>query len=392
MLASAQARREEVGGEMETAESQIRVVEEELDCIEKRSAGEDCVSLLGNLSTMAQEGYARIRDLVGRAGEIVTTTVKLMIFVIVKNILLPIALLDDCRKVRSANCQIRGTADFRFQTRRKGTCGHGLTKSGQRSIKGKIRGCLGAPEACHLPPGIRRRPWRLAPRHRGINGLAASSLALVQRLHPATPEKAMSIICSIPETIAGSAVRGFGFAFGRDIYSATKKRSQNILLIAIAVAVLLMNYVSVLWIVRNYQTASQSVLAKLGGLIAFAASYALVFVVSTWVGEEVPALAAVIVVVQHGLILAGLINGLRHRRKRRLVWEAEDHNAEFFLEHGIEELDEEHYRDSEGNRYRLAHVRPGEIELVAEGKRGKRAYIGVDEEGRFTTWSGMTSA
>ena len=213
----------------------------------------------------------------------------------------------------------------------------------------------------------------------------------VPRRPRATRENAMSIIYSIPETIAGSAVRGFGFAFGRDIYSATKKRSQYIVLTAIAVAALLMNYVSVLWIVRNYQTASQSVLAKLGGLIAFAASYALVFVVSTWVGEEVPVVATAIVAVQHGLILAGLINGLRHRRKRRLVWEVEDHNEEFFLEHGIEELDEEHYRDSEGNRYRLEYVRPSEIELFAEGRRGKRAYIGVDEEGRFITWSGLTS-
>ena len=82
----------------------------------------------------------------------------------------------------------------------------------------------------------------------------------------------MSIICSVPETIAGSAVRGFGFAFGRDVYSTTKKRSQNILLFAVAVAVLLMNYVSVLWIVRNYETTAQSILAKLGGLVAFGVS------------------------------------------------------------------------------------------------------------------------
>ena len=58
-----------------------------------------------------------------------------------------------------------------------------------------------------------------------------------------------------------------------------------------------------------------------------------------------------------------------------MVWEAEDRNAEFFLEHGTEELDEERYRDSEGNRYRLEHVRSGGIELFAEGKRGKKAYI-----------------
>ena len=93
LLSAAETSREAVSGEIETAAAEIRVVEEELECLDKRSAGDDCVSLLGNLSAMAQEGYARIRDLVGRAGEIVTTMVKLMIFVIVKNILLPIVFL-----------------------------------------------------------------------------------------------------------------------------------------------------------------------------------------------------------------------------------------------------------------------------------------------------------
>ena len=78
---------------METVENQIRAVEEELECIEKRRAGEDCVSLLGKLSAMGREGYARIRDIIGKAGGVVTTIVKLMIVVIVKNILLPIVFL-----------------------------------------------------------------------------------------------------------------------------------------------------------------------------------------------------------------------------------------------------------------------------------------------------------
>ena len=201
----------------------------------------------------------------------------------------------------------------------------------------------------------------------------------------------MSIIYAIPETIAGSAVRGFGFAFGRDLYGAAKKRTRNILLLAVAVAVLFMNYISVLWVVRNYQTTGQSILAKLGGLVAFGVSYALVYVVSTWVAQDSPELSILILVVQHVLILAGIINGLRHRKRRRLVWEVEDHNAEFLELNGIEELDDEHFRDTDGNRYRLEDVRQSEIELFAEGRRGKRAYIGIDDDGRFTSWSGLTS-
>ena len=92
-LVSAEARREEIRREMETVESEIRAVEEELECIEKRRAGEDCASLLGKLSAMGGEGYARVRDLIGKAGGVVITIVKLTIVIIVKNILLPMAFL-----------------------------------------------------------------------------------------------------------------------------------------------------------------------------------------------------------------------------------------------------------------------------------------------------------
>ncbi len=114
-LASVEARREEFRREMETADSQIRAVEEELECIEKRRAGEDCVSLLGKLSAMGGEGYARVRDLIGKAGGVVTTIVKLTIVVIVKNVLLPIAFLMIAVKyaLPVARYWARLTSDFR---------------------------------------------------------------------------------------------------------------------------------------------------------------------------------------------------------------------------------------------------------------------------------------
>ena len=115
LLSAAQTRREEVRGKMEAAQSQIGAVEEELECIDRRSAGDDCVSLMANLSNMAKEGYARVRDLVGKAGDIVTTAVKLMIFIIVKNILLPIAFLMIAVKcaLPIARYGAQLTADFR---------------------------------------------------------------------------------------------------------------------------------------------------------------------------------------------------------------------------------------------------------------------------------------
>ena len=121
-LTSAEARLEEIRRETETADSEIRAVEEELECIEKRRAGEDCVSLLGKLSSMGAEGYTRVRELIGKAGEVVTTIVKLTIVVVVKNVLLPMAFLMIAVKyaLPLARYWARLTSDFRRDVRELG--------------------------------------------------------------------------------------------------------------------------------------------------------------------------------------------------------------------------------------------------------------------------------
>ena len=58
--------------------------------------------------------------------------------------------------------------------------------------------------------------------------------------------------------------------------------------------------------------------------------------------------------VQTLIVIGGLILGFTQRRKRRLVWQAEDSNATFVAEHGLELLDDENMRDSEDNRFELA--------------------------------------
>ena len=115
MFASAETRREEIRREMEPINSQIRVAEEELECIEKRRNGEDCLSFLGKFSAMGGEGYTRVKELIGRAGDVVTTIVKLTIVVVAKNILLPLAFLIIAIKytLPIAKHWARLTSDFR---------------------------------------------------------------------------------------------------------------------------------------------------------------------------------------------------------------------------------------------------------------------------------------
>jgi hypothetical protein len=113
-------------------------------------------------------------------------------------------------------------------------------------------------------------------------------------------------------------------------------------------------------------------------------------------GKEIPGhmdqkILILVFFLQHLIIFFGVVGGVKHRTRRRTVWEAEEHNSEFLRNNGIEELDENNFRDSQGNRYRLHNIFEREIELFAEGRRNMRAYIQVDETGKFSSWSGLVS-
>ena len=83
--------------------------------------------------------------------------------------------------------------------------------------------------------------------------------------------------------------------------------------------------------------------------------------------------------------------GLRQRRSRRLAWEAVVHNEQFFANHGLRELREDRLRDDQDNGYRLDDVFDGELEFMVLGQRGKRAYLEFDEDGKYTSWSGVVT-
>ncbi len=92
-LVSAKARREEIGRGMERIEQRIDDGEEDLECIEKRLAGESCDSWLDKLSSASKAGYTPIKEIVDKSSEMFIGIAKLLIAVIVKNIILPIVFL-----------------------------------------------------------------------------------------------------------------------------------------------------------------------------------------------------------------------------------------------------------------------------------------------------------
>lgn len=206
-----------------------------------------------------------------------------------------------------------------------------------------------------------------------------------------------------PSIIAGSALAGFGLSLGRDVYRKGKERWPLIVVLLCLVGV----FFASRWMFRNYRTATGSILKKLGALFVLSGLGIVFYFTSVYAVPLVLIQINVSITSEdslfHGsilygvLFLVGAIVGVKHRKKRRLAWEAEAHNSTFLEEHGLETVDVDdkgnlRLRDNvNGIGYRLSDDLDvtGELEFMALGRRNKRAYIRYDEAGRFTSWSGL---
>ena len=92
-LASEEARREEIGHEMDQIQQRIQEGGEVLECIDRRLAGESCKSFWEKFTTAGKAGYARIEEIVDMAGDMATTTAKLLAAVVIRNIVIPLVFL-----------------------------------------------------------------------------------------------------------------------------------------------------------------------------------------------------------------------------------------------------------------------------------------------------------
>ena len=191
-----------------------------------------------------------------------------------------------------------------------------------------------------------------------------------------------SLIRLAPQLLGGSAVVGFGFAFGRDIYRQTKKHWVLVLLIILLASCLYGLFVSSVWMARNHRTLLGRIGKRLGALILLIVCYLILFfgivlltetVAGTGGEKDVPmaqptvlwekhrdslvdgSAVSIGILAQNLIVVGGFVLGFSERRKRRVVWEAEDSNATFFAKHGLELLDDKNMRDSDGNRFELAN-------------------------------------
>ena len=221
-----------------------------------------------------------------------------------------------------------------------------------------------------------------------------------------------------PQLLAGSAVAGVGFAFGHDIYRATKKHWVPVLILVALTSCLYGLFVSSVWMARNYRTRLGSIGKRLAAFSLFVVCYFVLLYVSVFlieIASGTTETAGTTIVnpttlwethagsladgspmsigfaVQNAVAVGGLILGVIQRRKRRLLWQAEEANATFLVDHGLQQLDEKNMRDSEGNHFELANQfsRINEIEFIAVRQAGKGGYLCYDETGKYTAWSGL---
>lgn len=208
-----------------------------------------------------------------------------------------------------------------------------------------------------------------------------------------------TLIKTSARIFGGSAVAGMGFAFGRDIYRKAKQHRGLLVVIFLIGLAFFGNYTGGVWIGRNYRTGTEAALKRVAAVLFIAPSFAiLTFTVSLFqqFGEQVqdepfPTLMGIIV--PAAIISIGYFAGNQQRRKRQEVWDAEDHNMLFMEEHDLVEHEDSTIEDiSTGQNYRVDNVGSRRITLFPIGRRGKRAYITIDETGKYDEFTGITTA
>jgi len=243
---------------------------------------------------------------------------------------------------------------------------------------------------------------------------------------------ASSLIKSSARILGGSAIAGIGFSFGRDLYRNAKKPDTRNMIIAglLLLGSIIGAYVGGVWLARNYQSIWGSIFKRIGSVLVLMPSFAILLFVGSWVigqtssnqdsdavgleestkvekpteietqnppatGDEQSSGFSVPVGAYYlpcGSLLVGLVVGGFQRKKRKLVWDAEQANERFMVERGLIEHEDGTLEDeSTGQHYRIDSLGDRRITLFPIGKRGKRAYINIESNGRYSEFTGTVS-
>ncbi len=214
---------------------------------------------------------------------------------------------------------------------------------------------------------------------------------------------------SVTKLIFGSAIAGFGFGIGRDAWRKLKSGDLVfwIIISTVVVLTLLGGFMGAREMVRGHDrgvlgTVFKTIILSVA-LVSLATICSLLFAVWLYGGEN-PILTsdqffsfspAMDLTIKFQLIAVsiGFLVGITQRKKRLAVFSIERDNEGFLKTAGIREVGgkEITHVDDDGNDLRLIEVLKDRLIFMAVGKRGRRAYIYLDDDGRMTSYSGITA-
>jgi len=221
-----------------------------------------------------------------------------------------------------------------------------------------------------------------------------------------------SLVSSVSNSIFGTAVAGFGFSLGRDVYRKFKEISHVLLILCIGFSSFTFPFIAASKIFRWYPISKVRwffakfllwmVVYLLGFVITFCflkmlQSFELIRFSIDFFGVDVSADQAVIIysfVFVSFFYLLGVVDGIRKRSKRKSIHQIEVDNNRFLEDVGIYETDGSSsftHIDVDGNWLRLENIGHDFVEFFVVGKRNKRAYIYIDSFGRFSEYTGVIS-
>ncbi len=90
------------------------------------------------------------------------------------------------------------------------------------------------------------------------------------------------------------------------------------------------------------------------------------------------------------IFLVGYLTGSSQRGKRKAIWDAESSNIKFMRAHNLYESKDSIIENRQtGQNYRIESVSTDRITLFPLGRRGKRAFILMGANGRYSDFTGM---
>lgn len=209
-----------------------------------------------------------------------------------------------------------------------------------------------------------------------------------------------SSLSSLAASVGSAAVAGYGLSIGRDFWKSTKKNRGLLLILLVIGCALALPLLGGRGLLRGHDRGffGTVVATVIGNLFLVSAGFAISFALIAFVGssqvQDADTVVGAALITAAGVTavpsLAGLIWGVLQRPTRLRTFRTVRANDEFLKLVGITETggDDITHHSPEGP-LRLLEAHRDRLVFMVVGRRGKRAYIKLSEDGRMVAYSGV---